>query len=151
MGEIQSPCVCASTYKSLRWESEKVSERFSAEYQYCDCSGCNKSVYTGIFRMIDTLNQNKNLSAKEQNMAKDKMSVSKTLKALHAKEGKGLSLKEFARRLERAGNELAKDWFANKSGIANDARDKKSIDRIAAEKAATKSAKKSKTGPGAKK
>jgi hypothetical protein len=95
--------------------------------------------------MADKLNQNKRLSAKEQkNMSsKDKLTVSKAIKSLHAKNGKGLSLKEFARRLVRDGNELAKDWFANKGGATVEARSKLKEERITAEKAATKSAKKS--------
>lgn len=145
MEDTKVTCACADVYKTLRWESEKVSERFNAEYQYCDCSNCNKSVYAGICRMADKLNQNKRLSAKEQkNMSsKDKLTVSKAIKSLHAKNGKGLSLKEFARRLVRDGNELAKDWFANKGGATVEARSKLKEERITAEKAATKSAKKS--------
>jgi len=74
-------------------------------------------------------------------MSKDKVSVSRTIKSLHAKNGSGLSLKEFVRRLVREGNDLAQNWLDNKAGVCNASRSESNKTRVAAERAATKSAK----------
>jgi len=57
-----------------------------------------------------------------------------------AEGGRG-SLKQFARRLLKEGDTVAKEWFANKRGAKNQVRSDKSIQRIAAERTATKAAK----------
>jgi len=56
-----------------------------------------------------------------------------------------LSLKAFARQLVKDGNTIAQDWFANKRGVKNAARSDKNLQRIAAERQATKASKR-KTG-----
>lgn len=157
MTEVSSEaraCPHAPEFKSLRWEREKFSDRFNTEYQYCDCRICKTSIYTGKFRMIEMstphLNRDHFPSAKEQIMSKDKASVSRTIKSLHAKNGNGLSLKEFARRLVRDDNELAHSWFDNKAGACDASRSEGNKTRVAAERTATKSAKrKSKKSGGA--
>lgn len=142
-------CAHADTFHSIRWNKEKFSDRFDTEYEYCYCRICNTSTYTGQYRMVEVsvenkLNREQTPSAKEQYMNKDKLSVSRALKALHAKNDEGLSLKEFARRLARTGNELANDWFANKNGVCDAARSDKNKVRVTSEKVATKSARRSK-------
>jgi hypothetical protein len=83
-----------------------------------------------------------NMSAKE--------SVSKVIKSRFAKEGKGLSLKEFARRLAKAGDVSAQTWFDNKHGACNQDRYEKTQTRITAERIASRNARrKSKKGGGA--
>ena len=46
-------------------------------------------------------------------------STSLQLKQRWALEGKGMSLKAFARKLLKAGDELVSDWFAHKEGVLN--------------------------------
>lgn len=58
----------------------------------------------------------------------------------------GLSLKRFAKQLAKEGNQVAKDWFANKRGAKNAQRTDKSVQRISAERTATKAAKRKKKG-----
>lgn len=140
-------CLHADAFKNYNWKSQRFSDLFNTEYEYCDCRICKNSIYTGQFRMVaiaGSNNSNSILNTKEQNMSKEKVSVSQSLKTRHAKEGKGLSLKEFARRLSNDGDKIAQDWFANKSGMANDSRSDKNKLRVGAEKTATRSAKKSK-------
>jgi len=146
--ERKTTCLHADVFKNFRWESQKFSDRFNTEYEYCDCRICKNSIYTGLCRIVDVVSED-NLnwdipSAKEQNMSKDKLSVSRSLKSRHAKEGNGMSLKEFARRLVREDNESAKDWFANKAGLLNAERSDKNKTRVSSEKSATKLAKRSK-------
>lgn len=62
------------------------------------------------------------------------------LKARWHKEGKGLSLKQFARKLVAAGDKLAQDWFDHKKGILNQGRTDTKRAKIAAEKQASKAA-----------
>lgn len=52
-----------------------------------------------------------------------------------------LSLKAYARQQIKEGNAVAKDWFANKKGAKDQARSDKSLQRMGAEKSATKLAK----------
>lgn len=66
----------------------------------------------------------------------------KAIKHLWYKEGKGLSLKAFARKLVAEDNQTAKDWFEHKEGALNLSRSDKNRARVDVEKAATKSAKK---------
>lgn len=150
----QITCPHIDKFKTFRWESQKFSDKFNTEYEYCDCRICKNSIYTGVFRMVVVLENNLNRdiipSAKEQNMSKDKLSVGSALKSLHAKDGNGLSLKQFARKLAADGNEMAKDWFSNKAGLLNEERSEKNSLRVTAERTATKSAKRSsKKGGGA--
>lgn len=141
-------CPHVDKYKTYSWQSQRFSDKFNTEYEYCNCQICKNSIYTGLCRIVvvseTQLNWDNIPSAKEQYMSKEQLAVSRSLKSLHAKEGNGLSLKEFARRLIREGNELAKDWFANKSGVANDVRSDKNKARAFAERSATKLAKRSK-------
>lgn len=151
--ERKATCLHPDLFKSFRWESQKFSDRFNTEYEYCDCRICKNSIYTGQYRIVEAVSPN-NLnwdipSAKEQNMSKDKLSVSRSLKTRHTKEGNGLSLKEFARRLVREDNEHAKDWFANKAGLLNEERSDKNKARVSLEKSATKLSKRSKKKGGA--
>lgn len=44
------------------------------------------------------------------------MRASQKLKALHRTQGKGQSLKSFARKLAKGGNDIAKAWLKNKKG-----------------------------------
>jgi hypothetical protein len=62
------------------------------------------------------------------------------LKARWRKEGRGMSLKKFARKLVSEGDQLAKDWLEVKSGALNDSRSDKNKQRISAEKQASKQA-----------
>ena len=55
------------------------------------------------------------------------------------------SLKRYAKQLASAGNQVAKDWFANKDGLLNEERSDKNKTRISLEKAATKQAKRKKS------
>lgn len=70
------------------------------------------------------------------------------LKNMHAKQGRGLSLKTFVRDQAKAGNVDAKAWLDNKRGVNDMKRSENSVKRIAIEKNATKLAKKSKGGAG---
>jgi len=144
-GILPEPRMCAHApeFKSFRWEGEKFSDRYNTEYQYCDCRICKTSIYTGEFRMVEMSHLNREClpSAKEQIMSKNKVSVSRTIKSLHAKNGNGLSLKEFARQLIRVDNDLAVKWFDNKAGMCNASRSESNKTRVAAERTATKNAK----------
>lgn len=57
----------------------------------------------------------------------------------------GQSLKRFARQLLKEGDAIAKEWFANKRGIKNAKRSEKNMQRVIAERTATKASKR-KTG-----
>lgn len=50
------------------------------------------------------------------------------------------SLKQYARTLLKAGDALAKEWFANKTGAKNQKRTDKNVARISQEKTASKTA-----------
>jgi len=63
---------------------------------------------------------------------------SKRLKGRWHKEGKGKSLRQFARNLMKAGDKDATDWFAAKAGAMNLSRSDKNKQLAAATKAATK-------------
>lgn len=139
-------CAHASESKIFVWKTEPFSERFNAEYEFCVCAICNTSNYTGSCRftpVLADLNRDKIPSAKEQNMSSNEK-ASRSLKARHTKEGKGLSLKEFARRLIKAGDPVAKNWLANKKGASNQKKDEKNKIRISAERVASKNARRSK-------
>lgn len=73
------------------------------------------------------------------------MKTSKSIKKLHHKEGKGISLKAFANSLVGENRELAQTWLAHKNGVlereAKALRLKNKGPRIAMEKMATKAAK----------
>lgn len=62
------------------------------------------------------------------------------LKARWHKEGKGLSLKQYARKLVAAGDQVAQDWFEHKKGVLNQGRSDAAKKRIAEQKAASKTA-----------
>lgn len=66
--------------------------------------------------------------------------VGHTLKTRWHKEGRGFSLKQFARKLLAEGDQLAQDWFDRKRGLSNQDRSDKNKQRIAAEKQASKTA-----------
>ena len=66
------------------------------------------------------------------------------LKSLHAKYGRGLSLKTFVNDQAKDGNPDAAQWILAKKGAFNAARSDNSVKRISVEKNATKMAKKSK-------
>lgn len=72
------------------------------------------------------------------------------LKSLHAKSGRGLSLKTFINDEIAAGNPDGKQWLLDKQGAFNAARSDNSVKRISVEKSATKLAKKSKGKAGGK-
>jgi len=55
------------------------------------------------------------------------------------------SLKRFARELAKSGNQVAKDWFANKKGAKNQKRSEKNVARINLEKQASKAARRKKS------
>jgi hypothetical protein len=55
------------------------------------------------------------------------------------------SLKKFARELAKSGNQVAKDWFANKGGAQNAKRNDKNQGRINLEKQASKAARRKKS------
>jgi len=55
------------------------------------------------------------------------------------------SLKKFARELLKAGDPVAKAWFANKVGAKNEKRNDKNTARISAEKIASKAARRKKS------
>lgn len=65
-------------------------------------------------------------------------SASLTLKTRYASEGRGISLKQFARKLAKEGDAVAKEWFANKSGAKNQKRTDSNINTAKAAGAATK-------------
>lgn len=77
----------------------------------------------------------------ENNREVGTATAGEAIKHLWHKEGQGLSLKTFARKLEAEGNQSAKDWFACKKGALNQSRSDKNRARVEVEKAATKSAK----------
>ncbi len=58
------------------------------------------------------------------------------------------SLKRFARELAKSGNQVAKDWFANKSGAKNAERSEKNRSRVALEKQASKAARRKRSQKG---
>jgi hypothetical protein len=53
----------------------------------------------------------------------------------------GESLKAFARRLVKEGNTIARSWLENKKGKLNAKRNDKNIQRVSAERTATKASK----------
>ncbi len=55
------------------------------------------------------------------------------------------SLKRYARELAKSGNQVAKDWFANKLGAKNAERSEKNRSRISLEKQASKAARRKKS------
>ncbi len=65
-----------------------------------------------------------------------------TIKQLwYASKSKGhVSLKEFARAQAKDGNQTATDWLGNKAGRLNQKRSDKNLQRIAAEKSASRAA-----------
>ncbi len=62
-----------------------------------------------------------------------------------ANPGARVSLKKFARELLKAGNPVAKEWFANKRGAKNAKRLEKNASRITLEKQASKAARRKKS------
>lgn len=66
--------------------------------------------------------------------------IGQKLKSRWHKEGKGLSLKQFARKLVESGDETAKEWFDHKKGLFNKGRSDSKKIRISAEKLASKNA-----------
>lgn len=144
MEEIKE-CNHPSKYKSFTWTIKKFSEKFDIEFKYCFCQICNTSEYTGDYKYVERLNRI-TPSAKEQCMSKDKFSVSTSLKSRFVKEGKDMSLKQFARMLATKGDEMALRWFDNKHGACNAYRSEKNRVRVSLEKTATKSARRSKKG-----
>jgi hypothetical protein len=60
------------------------------------------------------------------------------LKARWHKEGRGLSLKQFARKLVAAGDTVASTWFEMKRGLHNQERTEKNINIARASAQATK-------------
>lgn len=70
----------------------------------------------------------------------------RTMKRRHYAEtkGKGISLKAFAKKLAKDGDETAKQWFLNKKGAANMKRSDANIKAAFEAAAATKLAKKPK-------
>lgn len=69
-----------------------------------------------------------------------------TMKQRHRSEGRGLSLKQFARKLEASGDKVAKEWFANKRGAANQQRSDANVKAAMEARTATKAAKRKKKG-----
>lgn len=78
---------------------------------------------------------------------------SKVIKNRHRKEGKGMTLRQFARELASQKDEVAKAWWTNKSGLlerkAKAERQKNKGARIAMEKMATKAARQKRKSKGA--
>jgi hypothetical protein len=70
----------------------------------------------------------------------DNKSVGLQLKNRWRNEGKGVSLKQFARKLLAAGDSTAQEWFDRKKGLLNQDRSDKNKQRVSAEKQASKSA-----------
>ena len=68
-----------------------------------------------------------------------KATVGQTLKNRWRKEGKGLSLKQFARKLVASGDSVAQEWFDRKHGLMDLDRSDKNKARIMQEKQAAKS------------
>jgi hypothetical protein len=62
------------------------------------------------------------------------------LKARWHKEGRGLSLKQFARKLAASGDKVAETWFEMKRGLHNQERTEKNINIAKASSLATKNA-----------
>lgn len=62
------------------------------------------------------------------------------LKARWHKEGRGLSLKQFARKLAASGDTVASIWFEMKKGLHNQERTEKNINIAKASALATKNA-----------
>jgi hypothetical protein len=137
-------CVHPDKYKNIVWTIQKFSDKFDNEFKYHVCQICNSSEYTGEYRFVEKQLNRIIPSAKEQYMSKEKLSVSASLKSRFAKEGKDMSLKQFARMLAVNGDQTAIDWFANKLGACNEARSDKNKKRVELEKSSTKSARRSK-------
>lgn len=142
-------CIHPDKYKSIVWTVQKFSDKFDNEFKYHVCQICNSSEYTGEYRFVEKQLNRIIPSAKEQYMSKEKLSVSASLKSRFAKEGKDMSLKQFARMLAVKGDQTAIDWFANKLGACNEARSDQNRKRVELERSATKSAKRSKKKGGA--
>lgn len=139
MSEEKKTCSHVEKYKRYSWIVESFTADFNTEYEYCFCTLCDKTIYTGNCRF--TVNLNRNLpGVKEQIKMSDKKSASKLIKSRFAKEGEGGSLKEFARRLAKGGDVAAETWFDNKHGICNQERTEKNKSRIAAEGNASRNA-----------
>lgn len=71
-----------------------------------------------------------------------------TIKQRWGAEGRGLSLKSFARKLAKDGDQIAKDWFAHKRGSMNQKRTDKNIADAKAAGLATKTERRKKKGEG---
>lgn len=96
--------------KTFTWQSETFTKQYNTEYEYCNCSICGTSVYTGQFRFVSLNDKNKEIVNPEE-MKK----VSKHIKKLYAKSDKSLSLKDFARQvLIKNEDPLISNWFKNK-------------------------------------
>lgn len=68
-------------------------------------------------------------------------SPGEAMKARWQAEGGNASLKVFARKLEKDGDETAVAWFANKMGMSNQSRTDANIKRATESRLATKTAK----------
>lgn len=75
-----------------------------------------------------------------------KSSAGDRIKVLHRAEGRGVSLKVFARNLAKSGNQDAKDWFECKKGAMNQNRNDANIKAAMECRVATKAAKRKKKG-----
>ena len=139
-------CYHSEKHKKYHWEAQPFSETLNSEYEYCFCDLCSKQEYTEVYRFVPVPKQVL-IWKKENNMEDGKLSVSKALKNRWRKEGKKpkLSLREFARRLAKAGDKPAADWFANKAGACNEDRLQKNKDRAASERSATHTSRRKKS------
>jgi hypothetical protein len=70
-----------------------------------------------------------------------KAAVGLQLKNRWRKEGRGFSLKQFARKLIASGDPLGQEWLDLKRGHSNQERNAANKQRVAAEKQASKSSK----------
>lgn len=73
-------------------------------------------------------------------MSEVKGTAGQQLKARWHKEGNGLSLKQFARKLVAEGDQVAQTWFEHKQGLLNKGRTESKKTMIALQKQATKNA-----------
>ncbi|NBW58606.1 hypothetical protein EBR43_12695 [bacterium] len=79
------------------------------------------------------------MSDNDRNVGKS--TVGLQLKNRWRKEGRGFSLKQFARKLIAEGDSLAQEWLDLKKGLADQERSAANKQRVAAEKQASKSSK----------
>ena len=94
---------CDHIDREYTWEEEQFSNTYKIEYRFFICKKCGIKEYDHTYKFVKI--------SKQEDVGP---AVSKSLKARYAKDGYGLSLKEFIRYLVASGDEEAKLWWKKK-------------------------------------